>query len=52
MSDISTRREVAPLNPAERLIADVAGVGLLGVALVIVVAPPCQGSSRSAPAFG
>ena len=40
MSDISTKREVAPLNPAERLIAGVAGVGLLGVALVIVVAPP------------
>jgi hypothetical protein len=40
MSDISTQREVAPLNPVERVMAGVAGVGLLGVALAVVVAPP------------
>jgi len=42
MSDVSTKREAAPLNLAERLIAGMVGVGLLGVALVIVVAPPSR----------
>jgi hypothetical protein len=40
MLDFSTKREAAPLTRTERLIAFVVGVGLLGAAVVIVVAPP------------
>ncbi len=40
MSDISIKREAAPLNRAERLIAGIVGLVLLAVALDVVVAPP------------
>ncbi len=40
MSDISAKREAAPLNRAERFTAGVVGLVLLAVALDIVVAPP------------
>jgi hypothetical protein len=40
MADLPAGREAARLTVAERLVAGLAGAGLLGVALVLVVAPP------------
>jgi len=40
MPDLPAGREAARLNVTERLIAGLAGAGLLGVALVLVVTPP------------
>jgi hypothetical protein len=40
MSDVSAKREAAPLSRGERVTAGLVGVGLLGAAVALVVAPP------------
>jgi hypothetical protein len=48
MFGFSARREAGPLNRGERLIAFIVGAGLLGVAVLIVVAPPHRQVALSA----